>query len=498
MREPPAVRLVVDFRDQAGPGRLVKQVDCRGVSPCGRRRHQGGVEPLADQRCDLEYLGALVGQPSQPPPHHVAHGLRDLRGRLTEPGPFLVERAKVGQVPGHLQEEEGVSGGVPLKFPRHQRLAFPEGPADRGLEQRGDGIGLKPAQREAPAVDVARQGVQHRRQVAPLRLDVAVHRHREQRGGAPGLHQVGQQQEGGQVRPLQVIEDQQHGMAGPHRRDPRVKRLEEPEALRLGRGQGLGRGSPDPLRGLRAHPGDFPGQVAQVLAQQCLRAGLRVISQRLTEGLVRGEDVLVPPPVKHEALAGVREPRQLAGERRLPDSRLPADECQDAVARRRARPRLAQEAELPLAAHEVAADRGVEPPQVRGTRVVAAAARPRRRNARPLASGAARAARSAVGPGRALGRGRLPAGRQQELLPVAPGQAHGVGQQLGGVPAGGPVDTALQVTDRPRADVRGRGQLLLGHPGPDPQPLEQLREPTHRLLRHGRHPFADPPCFRIH
>jgi len=56
-------------------------------------------------------------------------------------------------------------------------------------------------------------------------------------------------------------------MPRPHPLDPRVNRLEQPEARGLGRDEGLGRGGADPLGGLWAQPGDFPGQVTQVMAQ---------------------------------------------------------------------------------------------------------------------------------------------------------------------------------------------------------------------------------------
>ena len=329
VREPPAIGLVadlrdVDFRDQAGPRRLLKQIDGRGVCQRGRRRQQRGIEPLADQRGDRERLNAPVRQPSQPRPDHVADGLRDLRRRLAEPDHIPVERADLGQVIGHLQQEEGVARGLELKLGDHHRLAFPEWPADRVLQQGGDGVVLEPAQRKAPALDIARQGRQGGRELAPLRPDVAVHGRRQQRRRPPGPHQVLEQEQRRLVRPLQVVENEQHGMPGRDPPDPRVERLEQPEALGLGRRLGRGGRRPDPVRGLGAQPGDLLGQAVQVLPQHRIRAGPRVIIEGLAERLVRGEDVLVPPPVQHQAAVGVHQPRQLGGERRLPDARLSA------------------------------------------------------------------------------------------------------------------------------------------------------------------------------
>ena len=98
------------------------------------------------------------------------------------------------------------------------------------------------------------------------------------------------------------------------------------------------------------------------------------------------------------------------------------------------------------------------------------------------------------------GRGARPRGRGDELLAGRPVQPERPGQQDGGVLAGGGVDPALQVTDRPLAHRRGLGQLVLGQPGPVPQPPQQPAETQSSLLR--RRPrlrpqaLAPPPAQR--
>ena len=76
----------------------------------------------------------------------------------------------------------------------------------------------------------------------------------------------------------------------------------------------------------------------------------------------------------------------------------------------------------------------------------------------------------------------LAPGRRDEQLPGRTGQAQRTGQQLGGVLAGGAVDAPLQVADRPRAQARRFGQLLLSQPRLAPQlpqqPAETQREPV--------------------
>jgi hypothetical protein len=52
-------------------------------------------------------------------------------------------------------------------------------------------------------------------------------------------------------------------------------------------------------------------------------------------------------------------------------------------------------------------------------------------------------------------------------------QAQRTGQQHGCFLVDGQVDAALQVTDRPRAQARRLGQLLLGQPGLAPQLSQQ-------------------------
>jgi hypothetical protein len=55
---------------------------------------------------------------------------------------------------------------------------------------------------------------------------------------------------------------------------------------------------------------------------------------------------------------------------------------------------------------------------------------------------------------------------------------------------GGTVDPPLQVTDRPRAQARRLGQLLMGQPGLGPQLPQQPGERKRRLLRHDPTPLA--------
>ena len=68
------------------------------------------------------------------------------------------------------------------------------------------------------------------------------------------------------------------------------------------------------------------------------------------------------------------------------------------------------------------------------------------------------------------------AGRRDEQLARLTVQAQRPGEQHGGVLAGGAIDAALQVTDRPLAHPGRLSQLVLGQPGLGPQLPQQPAE----------------------
>jgi hypothetical protein len=180
--------------------------------------------------------------------------------------------------------------------------------------------------------------------------------------------------------------------------------------------------------------------------------------------LIRGKHLLIPPPVEHQTLVGVHEPRQLGRERRLPHPGLSGYERQDAVAGRCARPCLPQHAELLFPVDERPARRGLDPHQVGGIRVVLVVA--------CLGFGIGRAAICWYGRQNLRG-GGVPASCRHEQGAHRLGQAQRAGQQLGGVLVRGAVDASLQVTDRPRGQARCLGQLLLRQHGRGPQLPQQ-------------------------
>ena len=184
------------------------------------------------------------------------------------------------------------------------------------------------------------------------------------------------------------------------------------------------------------------------------------------------------PPVRSRDLLAPGQDRQQPGpqQRRLARPRRPGDHHQPAVGR---------------PGGQLRRQLGGQPlPPVEHLRIGLAERQqpPVRAPARPPRDLVTRARRPAF-PGRQHVLGRTAAtGRRHEQLPHRPGQAQRIGQQLGGVLAGGAVDAPLQVTDRPRAQLRRFGQLLLGQPRLGPQLPQQPAETQRSLLRHARHP----------
>ena len=117
-----------------------------GRTPGGR-----GVEPLTEHRCDREDLGASVRTlaPTATGPSRARNQGSPRASRRAGPPPGRTRRGSTGAWPSPA----GKRGcpRFPARVPRQRELAFPEHPAGRGLQQRGDGTAVEPAEREAPA-----------------------------------------------------------------------------------------------------------------------------------------------------------------------------------------------------------------------------------------------------------------------------------------------------------------------------------------------------------
>jgi hypothetical protein len=175
---------------------------------------------------------------------------------------------------------------------------------------------------------------------------------------------VAQQQQRRPVGPLQVVQHQQDRPAGGDGAEPLPHGLEQPLALGVG------------IVGQRwAHAADAgrdvgqeAGQLARVLGdlgpQPGPRAGGGVGAERLPQGLVGGEALLVPAAVEDRAAPGVHPQRQLGRHRRLADARIPGHDHDPALAVQCGPPRRLQPGDRLVPADDQAGRRPAGPAQV--------------------------------------------------------------------------------------------------------------------------------------
>jgi hypothetical protein len=83
-------------------------------------------------------------------------------------------------------------------------------------------------------------------------------------------------------------------------------------------------------------------------------------------------------------------------------------------------------------------------------------------------------------------------GGRLELSPDSASQPERIGQQFRCLVASGRVDAALEVTDRARAEARGRGQVLLGHSGCGSQLAQERGEGNGGRFLRGTHSLTPP------
>ena len=209
-------------------GRLERVERPLGVD-AARRRDDLGVEFRARHRRDRQHLGRTGREAGEPPAHDVADARRDRRlGRVALP-----ER------PHHLADEERIA----LRHgtnPRRERRRPPGVGEDRGDVRLGERSELQPAD-----VRLARQprhNVGEQRGAARLRVAVGgEHEHAHPVVGAQDVLQEEQRQ---LVRPVQVVEHEQHRRRGARGREQRRGRVQHPQPLDLGGGGRRLRGCP--------------------------------------------------------------------------------------------------------------------------------------------------------------------------------------------------------------------------------------------------------------
>ena len=195
-----------------------------------------------------------------------------------------------------------------------------------------------------PSVDppqhalAAQAGEQRGERIAAL---VRAHGREEHRAlGRRRAHEVADQLERREIRPVQVVEHHQQRRGAGDLRQQRGERVEEPQPLgallrAAQRPAVAGRGHAE----LRQHDPELGGARPQPVGQRRERCAARPAAQHLHDRLVRRRRLLVEAPVQHDRAVGVRVSRQLGGEPGLPDAGLAGEHDEPAAAVRGLAPR---------------------------------------------------------------------------------------------------------------------------------------------------------------
>ena len=343
---------------QRGFGSRLEDVEGRVLVHPRDLGEQVDVEVATDHRRRAQHALGVRAQARHPAADDLVHARRELdRGELGRPRPaslaVALDRARFGEVADHLAEEEGVPARLAVQLAGERRAALVQVVPRRGLEQA---LRLALAQaREHEAFD-ARLAAQVAEQLGqrsrprPGRVPIGGD-HEQRRRGHRDL-QVLEERQGRPRGPVDVVEDQEHRRLG----GGLVQELHGGPEQQVALGLGVGRPGRGHVVEARPQPGDEPGQLAamgtHVLVQQLVRSDLDQMPERLAPGLIRHARVGVAAPVEHGRASAARLMRQLAGQARLADAGLTADQDQAPLAVARLRPRRAQPLALGDPAHE--------------------------------------------------------------------------------------------------------------------------------------------------
>jgi hypothetical protein len=288
---------------------------------------RGEAEVPAEHGRGGQRLDGRRREPAEPAGDEVRDPLRQTRGLV----------GRLGEAAEHLLDEERVPGRAALETAGE--LAVADEYRRLGLEQPGE----RHAADELLAGEV---GDQPRGRPAGLGLGVAQrHQHHEPRAVQPA-DDVAQEQERRAARPLEVLDDEQQAAARGGLGDQRRGGLEEPVTAVLALG---GRVGGDVAAAQLGHERRQRVDVDRLPRPAGVR---RVVAQRLHERLVRHDGLLVDAAVQHRRAVGARGGGGARGEAGLAHARLAGEHDDAARAGRRARPALAQLAQLALAADE--------------------------------------------------------------------------------------------------------------------------------------------------
>ena len=223
--------MVASLAQDLTPERLLEEVEHVILVGIEHTADHLEREPAGHRGTDRQHPVAVVAEPRQPPPDHLAHALGELFGDTgSDPVAFDArERAALGEVPQDLRDEERVSFGLAVHRFREdcRRLLV----ADR-LDERLHLVAIEPAQEDALVQMLSPQNRNRVGQwVRAVELDVSIRAHDQDALAAKVAREVLQQQQRRLVGPVQVVEHQHDRARSRRVREERRHALEHPQPL---------------------------------------------------------------------------------------------------------------------------------------------------------------------------------------------------------------------------------------------------------------------------
>ena len=250
-----------------------------------------------------------------------------IRRQYPAAGAVLRERAGLGEVDDHLEQEERVAAGLAA-----QRLD--QGDAIVGhlmpcrVGEQIENIGVIEAE-QSDTLDTglaAQFGQRAGERMGAGQVTLAEGAHHQHRHRLPRRDQVAQHLQAGGVDPVQVVEHQHDRCVRGGEREQAGIAFEEQEALGVRVAARLRHREGEPPGEVRHQAGERESVGVDELPQQCLVGVLDQLRQRLAPRLVGHAEALFAVAVQHVRTGGVNRARGLGDQRGLADAGLAGDQ----------------------------------------------------------------------------------------------------------------------------------------------------------------------------
>ena len=320
------------------------------VAEVGHPPEEGHVGVLADHGRDPEHVldrAAEAGHPlADDPANALGHVVGGRPGGRLGDVPAL-EGARLGQVPQQLGHQERVAAGPLAEHVGQGRAARAERPGHRGRGHRGDLVAVQSPEGQQLGPGRADQVAEGGGQVGPGGpLVVPEGQDGQQPRRPPGVGQAAQQQQGGLVGAVQVVDQQQQRAGDRHRLQQSGERLEEEVRVGVGSGHGPGREGGQAPGQLRPEPHQLGRPGAEQRPQPLGREGGQLAADRLPQRQVGDAEVLVAASRQHHRAVLLGQGGQLGHQPGLADAGLAGHQHGPALAALRVGPGGEQPAQL--------------------------------------------------------------------------------------------------------------------------------------------------------